>query len=189
VDITYPSGARWNEGTLATLANGYALMMAPLDILSFYNTIANRGTMVEPYLVEMIQGGETPSFRHTTRVLKECAMTTAVADTLAKALRYVTTDGTARWQLSDAKVPIAGKTGTSHQVLSSYKERGLPEDPYQDNAGRHKTVSTYAGFFPADAPQYSIICVLYSYPTNKSFFGGTYPARIVREVANRMDYK
>lgn len=185
VDITNPEGLYWKSGTLPSVANGYALVMTPLDILSFYNTIANRGNMVQPYLVETLQRGKDNYYQHMTSILKSHAMAPAVADTLTKALRYVTTDGTGR-RLQDAKVPVAGKTGTARQILNPYDEHGLSDDPYHDNEGRQKTVATYAGFFPADAPQYSVICVLYSYPSRKTFFGGTYPALVVRELVNTL---
>lgn len=182
VDITNPNGLYWTDRTLPSVANGHALVMVPLDILSFYNTIANLGTMVQPYLVETVQSGEGTTYRHGTLVLKEHAMSPANADTLARALRFVTAGGTGR-RLRDAKVPIAGKTGTARQILNPYDEHGLADDPYHDNEGRQKIAATYAGFFPADAPQYSVICVLYSYPTWKTFFGGTYPALVVKDLA------
>lgn len=189
VDITNPEGYYWKNSTLPSLANGHALVMTPLDILSFYNTIANRGTMVQPYLVETLKNGEETTFKHTTRVLKEHAMAPAMADTLARALRQVTAEGTGQRQLLGAKVPVAGKTGTARQILNPYDEKGLADDPYHDSEGRHKTAATYAGFFPADAPQYSVICVLYSYPSRKTFFGGTHPARVVRELIDKMSEK
>ncbi len=189
VDITNPKGYYWKNSTLPSVANGHALVMTPLDILSFYNTIANRGTMVQPYLVETLQKGKETTFKHTTRVLKEHAMTAAVTDTLTKALRYVTTEGTGRRQLYDANVAVAGKTGTARQILNPYDEKGLAADPYRDNEGRHKTAATYAGFFPAEAPQYSVICVLYSYPSRKTYFGGTYPAMAVRALVDRISDK
>ena len=179
-------GNYWKNSSFPSLANGHALVMTPLDILSFYNTIANRGTMVQPYLVETLPNGKATIFKHTPRVIRELTMSAAVADTLTKALRYVTTNGTGHRQLSDAKVAVAGKTGTARQILNPYDEKGLADDPYHDSEGRHITAATYVGFFPAEAPQYSVICVLFSYPSMKTFFGGTYPAMAVRALVDRM---
>ena len=186
VDITHPEGLYWNSGTLPSMANGHGLVMAPLDILSFYNTIANRGDMVQPYLVETIRLGKETLYQHMTSILKAPAMTPAVADTLAKALRYVTADGTGK-RLQDAKAPIAGKTGTALQILNPGNELRPVEDPYHDNDGRHKIVATYAGFFPAEKPQYSVICALYSYPSKKTFFGGTSAGQVVKDLVNKLD--
>lgn len=188
VDITDPESIYWKNSTLPSVANGYDLVMAPLDILSFYNTIANRGKMMKPYLVETFQGSKNKCYQCFPLVIKDHSMSPAVADTLAKALRYVTTDGTGA-RLLDAKVPIAGKTGTALQILKPYDENGLSKDPYHDKEGRWKTAATYAGFFPADAPKYSVICVLYSYPCRKSFYGGTYPALVVKEIVNELNLK
>lgn len=188
VDITDPESIYWKNSTLPSVANGHDLVMTPLDILSFYNTIANRGKMMKPYLVETFQGVKDKCYQVFPVVLKAHAMAPAVADTLAKALRLVTTDGTGA-RLLDAKVPIAGKTGTALQILKPYDENGLSKDPYHDKEGRWKTAATYAGFFPADAPKYSVICVLYSYPCRKTFFGGTYPALVIKELVNELDFK
>ena len=187
VDITNPEGLYWKKGTLPSVANGHALVMTPLDILSFYNTIANRGNMVQPYLVESLRSGKDTYYQHMTSILKANAIDPAVADTLVKALYYVTTNGTGVI-LQDAKVPIAGKTGTSRQILNTYDEHGLVDDPYHDNEGRRKIAATYAGFFPAYEPQYSVICVLFSYPARKTFYGGLYAGQVVKDLVNEMDF-
>lgn len=187
VNITNPEGLYWKKSTLPSVANGHALVMTPLDILSFYNTIANRGNMVQPYLVESLRRGKDTYYQHMTNILKDNAIAPAVADTLVKALSYVTTDGTGV-MLQDAKVPVAGKTGTARQILNTYDEHGLVDDPYHDNEGRKKIAATYAGFFPAEEPQYSIICVLYSYPTRKTFYGGMYAGRVVKDFVNKLDF-
>ena len=187
VDITNPEGLYWKKGTLPSVANGHALVMTPLDILSFYNTIANRGNMVQPYLVESLRSGKDTYYQHMTSLLKANAIAPAVADTLVKALNYVTTDGTGVI-LQNAKETVAGKTGTARQILNTYDEHGLVDDQYHDNEGRRKIAATYAGFFPAEEPQYSVICVLCSYPTRKTFYGGLYAGQVVKDLVNELDF-
>ena len=181
VDITRPDGHYWTHSTLASLANGFCLVMAPLDILSFYNTIANRGTMVKPFLVEAI--GDTLV---SPVIIRENVISPLVADTLTRALRQVVLDGTAS-RLKQARYPVAGKTGTASQIIKPYDENGLAADPYHDKDGRHSTAATFAGFFPADAPQYSIICVIFSNPCEKTYFGGGFPAQVVLDVVNSIE--
>ena len=181
VDITRPDGHYWTQSTLASLANGFCLVMAPLDILSFYNTIANKGTMVKPFLVEAI-GDSLVS----PAILRKDVISPLVADTLTRALRRVVLDGTAG-RLKEARYPVAGKTGTASQIIKPYDEKGLAYDPYHDKDGRHSTAATFAGFFPADDPQYSIICVIYSNPCEKTYFGGGLPAQVVLDVVNSTD--
>lgn len=182
VDITYPDGYYWTHSTLASLANGFSLVMAPLDILSFYNTIANKGTMVKPFLVEAIGDSLVSPV-----ILKEDVIPPFVADTLTRALRQVVLDGTAV-RLKKARYPVAGKTGTASQIIKPYDEKGLAPDPYHDKDGRHSTAATFAGFFPADDPQYSIICVIYSNPCEKTYFGGGLPTQVVLDVVNSTEF-
>lgn len=182
VDITNPDGSYWSHSTLASLANGFSLVMTPLDILSFYNTIANKGMMVKPFLVEAIGDSLVSPV-----ILKEDVIPPFVADTLTRALRQVVLDGTAV-RLKKARYPVAGKTGTASQIIKPYDEKGLAPDPYHDKDGRHSTAATFAGFFPADDPQYSIICVIYSNPCEKTYFGGGLPTQVVLDVVNSTEF-
>lgn len=186
VDITNPEGYYWQNSSLPSLANGYCLTMTPLDILSFYNTIANHGQMVRPYLVQAIGPDAALNKTHNTTLLKKDVLSAAVADTLKQALGYVVTEGTAQL-LKNTKFPIAGKTGTAFQILNPNNENRLPDDPYHDIAGRKKTAATFVGFFPADNPQYSIICVLFSKPCAQTYYGGRLPAQVVRDIVNALN--
>lgn len=181
VDITNPGGYYWTHSTLASLANGFSLVMAPLDILSFYNTIANKGTMVKPFLVEAIGDSLVSPV-----ILKEDVIPPFVADTLTRALRQVVLDGTAV-RLKKARYPVAGKTGTASQIIKPYDEKGLASDPYHDKDGRHSTAATFAGFFPADDPQYSIVCTIFSNPCEKTYFGGGLPVQVALDVVNSIE--
>lgn len=190
VDITRPDGYYWEDATLSSMANGHALTMVPLDILSFYNTIANKGRMIRPYLMQKMWEGEKHAtvFTHEDGgTLREEVFSAAVADTLTRALLAVTESGTGT-RLRDARYPVAGKTGTARQIIRvHYDDKGRLIDPYCDEQGRFQTVATFAGFFPADDPKYSIICVLYSVPCRKTYYGGTLPALIVRDLVNRIE--
>ena len=145
--------------------------------------------MVQPYLLEKAWTGSDTLFchNHNENILKEDILSSSVADSLTRALVAVTESGTGA-RLRDARYPVAGKTGTARQVLRvSTDETGHPLDPYCDEEGRFQTAATYAGFFPAESPRYSIICVLYSRPCNKTYFGGTLPALIVKDIVDGIE--
>lgn len=179
VDITDPDGSYWKGSTLPSLANGHALVMTPLDILSFYNTVANKGDKMWPYLVNSY--GDRPC--GGPGVIGPATLKPAVCDTLVRALSEVMNSGTGT-RLKNAKYAVAGKTGTAWQIIGTSEK-----DPYHDKAGRKKTAATFAGFFPADNPQYSVICVIFSDLTHKSYHGGTIPARVVNDIVNQLDLK
>lgn len=167
----------WSKSTLATMGYGYATGETPMHILTFYNAIANKGRMMKPYLVESIEEHGMVVEKRGPSVLNSSICSKAVADTLTRALKAVTEEGTAR-RLKNAKSSVAGKTGTSFATF----ENGQ----YSDAAERRKYQGTFVGFFPAEDPQYSIICTIYSKPTHKSFQGGGIPAIAIKDVVDRL---
>lgn len=156
---------------LARVGYGYATELTPIQVLTFYNAIAGKGKMMKPYLVD------GPS------VLEHSICSRAVADTLTRALRAVTEDGTAKWSLRGCKTSVAGKTGTS---FGTYPKEQRGADPYHDPSGRRKYQGTFVGFFPAEDPQYSVISAVYSYPTSKSYQGGGIPARAIKTLIDNI---
>jgi cell division protein FtsI (penicillin-binding protein 3) len=175
--IPNPSTRYWTDTDLGSIGFGYSTEETPLHILTFYNAIANKGRMMKPYLVEDIEKDGVVTERRGPGVLNAAVCSKAVADTITRALKAVTEDGTAK-RLKDAKCAVAGKTGTSFGTF--------PNGQYQDANGRRKYQGTFVGFFPADAPQYSVICVVYSKPTGKQFQGGGIPARAIRTVVDQL---
>ena len=163
--IPTPETRYWTNTDLGSIGYGYSTGETPLHILTFYNAIANKGKMMKPYLVN------GPS------ILNASICSKAVADTLTRALKAVTEEGTAK-RLKTAKCSVAGKTGTSFATYDNGK--------YQDEYGRRKYQGTFAGFFPAEDPVYSIICTIYSKPTNKSFQGGGIPAMAIKDIIDQL---
>ena len=175
--IPSPSTRYWTDTDLGSIGFGYSTEETPLHILTFYNAIANKGRMMKPYLVEDIEEHGIVVEKRGPGVLNAAVCSRAVADTITRALKAVTEEGTAK-RLKDAKCTVAGKTGTS---FGTY-ENGQYSDAY----GRRKYQGTFVGFFPAEDPQYSIICTVYSKPTGKSFQGGGIPARAIRTVIDKL---
>ena len=175
--IPSPSTRYWTDTDLGSIGFGYSTEETPLHILTFYNAIANKGRMMKPYLVEDIEENGIVTEKRGPGVLNAAVCSRAVADTITRALKAVTEEGTAK-RLKDAKCAVAGKTGTS---FGTY-ENGQYSDAY----GRRKYQGTFVGFFPAEDPQYSIICTVYSKPTGKSFQGGGIPARAIRTVIDKL---
>lgn len=167
----------WSNTDLGSVAFGYSTSLTPLHVITYYNAIANKGRMMKPYLVESIsQNGETVSKRGKA-ILNSAICTRAVADTITRALKAVTEDGTGR-RLKGAKCSVAGKTGTAYMTYEDGK--------YYDAKGRRQYQGTFVGFFPADAPKYSILCTVYSKPTSQQFQGGGKPASAVRSVIDQV---
>ncbi len=175
--IPSPETRYWTNTDLGSIAYGYSTEMTPLHILTFYNAIANGGKMMKPYLVERIEKNGKTTSRRGPSVLNSAICTKAVADTLTRALKAVTEDGTAR-RLRGAKCQVAGKTGTSFGTF--------PNGKYENEKGERLYQGTFVGYFPADNPKYSVICEIFSEPTRQSFQGGGIPARAIREVIDKI---
>ena len=173
--IPDPKSKTWSNTTLGTMGFGYATEETPLHILTFYNAIANKGRMVKPYLVEDIEKAGTIIDRRGPSVLNASICSRAIADTMTRALLSVTEEGTAR-RLKSAKCKVAGKTGTSFATF----ENGQ----YSDAAGRRQYQGTFVGYFPAEDPQYSVICAVYSKPTRTSYQGGGIPAAVIKTLVD-----
>ncbi len=182
--VNRPGTSSWSRTTLGTTAYGYSISVTPLHIAAFYNGIANKGTMMKPYLVESIEKDGKVIRKFQPSALNESICSRATADTVTRALRAVVKTGTAT-RLKAAKLPVAGKTGTARVGLSA-DERGSSKDPYSDAYGRKKFQGTFVGFFPADDPQYTILVTVYSYPSHRNFYGGTKPALAIREIVDKI---
>lgn len=177
LDLVNPLGR--NISTLLSMGNGYEFTVCPMQILAFYNTIANDGKLMEPLLVKRMQSDKYGTQYMWPKELNECVIRMDVTDSVKRALTSCVENGTGR-ALSGMPVKVAGKTGTARQIMDPRIRQGS-KDPYQDIEGRSQYASTFAGFFPADEPRYSVICVLYTKPTYKSLYGGMLPAEAVGE--------
>ena len=179
--VTPPGSRYWSRTTLGTTAYGYSIAVSPLHVATFYNALAAGGKMMKPYLIEDFERNGKVIEKHGPASLGTiCSQ--ATADTLRRALLSVTEEGTAK-RLKGAKLQVAGKTGTA-QVALSADEHPVKGDAYHDIAGRKKNQGTFACYFPAQDPQYTVLVTIYSYLSRTSYYGGTSPALAVREIVD-----
>ncbi|GIV22594.1 MAG: penicillin-binding protein 2 [Bacteroidia bacterium] len=167
-----PNTRYYNPTTLPWLAIGYNVQLTPLQLLAFYNAIANGGVWVAPRLVREIRypdGRREPiSVPPPQRILSA-----ATAQTLQRLLQAVVTYGTAHGSASPL-YPIAGKTGTAKKV----KGRTYVNE-YR---------ASFVGFFPANKPLYSCIVVV-DEPKEGGIHGGEIAAPIFRQIADAVVFR
>ena len=169
---------------LASAAIGYSIMETPLNMVTFYNAIANNGKMMKPYLIESYEVEGEPVRKFGPEILNGSVFSKATADTLTRALKMVTLEGTAT-RLKNARCVVAGKTGTARTVLNA-NEKPLKKDPYVSENGERKYQATFVGFFPADEPKYTAIVVVYTKLTRGSVYGGVIPAKTFKEIVDNV---
>ncbi|MCQ2115689.1 MAG: PASTA domain-containing protein [Bacteroidales bacterium] len=169
--------------TLPSIAMGYDMRTTPLHILTFYNAIANGGKEMKPYMIEEYLRDGKVEKKFGPEVLERSICSKRTADSLTIALLKITQEehGTAYWRMLRSKCKIAGKTGTAYQTYT---------DPNTGKAtfgagGFRKIQGSFAGFFPAEDPKYTAICVFYTRVTGDNLEGSRC-ATPVRKIADEL---
>jgi cell division protein FtsI (penicillin-binding protein 3) len=180
--IPDPKGKGWSGTDLISVAIGYTVRQPALNIAMFYNAIANDGKMMKPYIVESIEYNGRTEKTFKPEILNGSICSKATADSVTRALKMVTLEGTAS-KLKNARCVVAGKTGTARIVLNK-EERAGSSDPFISAAGQKKHQGTFVGFFPADEPKYTAIVTIWSGLTSQNFYGGAYPAAAFKEIVD-----
>ena len=170
--INHPDNRQWSAVSLPWMSIGYEVMLTPLQILTFYNAIANDGRMMQPQLVKEIRSSGEVVKHFTPEILDNSIASDINLDIIQGLLQGVVENGTAR-NLKNAIYHIAGKTGTA-QIA----------DP---SSGYNKTdyKASFVGYFPAEKPQYSIIVVI-NKPTKGSYYGNRVSGTVFKDVADKI---
>lgn len=170
---------------LVSVAIGYNVKETPLNVVTFYNAIANNGKMMKPYIIESHEkdGKIVKSFG--PEILNGSICSKATADSLTRALTMVTLEGTAATRLRNARCVVAGKTGTARVVLNK-EDKPMKGDSYISEDGLRRYQATFVGFFPAEEPKYTAIVVLYSGLRKSSIGGGNLPALTYKEIVDNI---
>lgn len=159
----------WYKTSLPWIAHGYETDMPPIQILTFYNALANDGKMVRPHLLkaESVNGRVVKSYG--TEVLKSSICSKGTLGKVKQMMVDVVEHGTATAAKSKY-FKIAGKTGTANQVYhSAVKRQQL----------------TFCGFFPADDPKYSMIVVAW-YPHTGATGAGSLSGATFKDIAEHI---
>jgi cell division protein FtsI (penicillin-binding protein 3)/stage V sporulation protein D (sporulation-specific penicillin-binding protein) len=153
---------QWSGSTIGTVPIGHGISVTPLQMARGYAAIANGGLLVEPHLVDRIDGHLVRHRRGHRVVSRE------VSAEMMSMLRSVVLEGTG----TEAAIPgytVAGKTGTAAKV---------------DPDGRYSTsryVASFVGMVPATKPRV-VIMVMVDEP-HASIWGGTVAAPAFQQIA------
>lgn len=168
--ISSPSD--WSGITIPWMSTGYELKLTPLQILSFYNAIANDGIRMKPYLVDHISEYDRVIEQFEPQVTSGKLASDPALEQLQEMLIGVVENGTARGLKNDS-YSIAGKTGTSKIANESTN--------YADRVYQ----SSFVGYFPADKPIYSCIVVVNA-PSQGIYYGSSVAAPVFKEIADKI---
>ena len=136
---------------------GYDQLITPIQVLAFYNAIANNGKMVQLQL-----------YQDSVVVINSQIAGKASIDSLKQALLFNVTDGLGKPAFSD-KVTVAGRQGTI--VISA-------------NEDDTEYAVEFCGYFPVDNPKYSIIVSINK--TGLPASGGLMAGDVFRQIVNNI---
>ena len=171
--IKNPDFKSWNKNmTLPQMAYGYEMQITPLQMLTFYNAVANDGRYIAPIFVKEIRRLGNPIKQFKARVISEQICSPKTIKKLQAMLEGVVSEGTGKL-MGSPLYKVAGKTGTA-QVAD-------------DNNGyraKRSYQASFCGYFPADKPKYSIMVAING-PKN-GYYGSTVAGPVFKEIADRI---
>ncbi|NOY95307.1 MAG: transpeptidase family protein [Chlorobi bacterium] len=166
----YPGDRDWWGTSLAWMSYGYEIKMTPLQILTFYNAVANNGKMVKPLLVDEILDGGQVVKKFNPEVINPMIVSRETIGKAQKLLAGVCESGTGK-SLQNPFFKIAGKTGTAQISANGEYPKGL-------------YLASFAGYFPADNPVYSMIVTM-NRPKGV-YYGSSVAGPVFKEIAEKV---
>ncbi len=172
-NIKGPKERYFAKTTLPWMSIGYETQVPPLNILTFYNAIANNGVMVRPKFVKAaVKNGETVQ-EYPTEVINPKICSDKTLKEIREILRKVVSEGLAK-PAGNKQFSVAGKTGTAQisQGKGGYKTGGI------------SYLVSFCGFFPAEAPKYS--CIVSIQIPRGPASGGLMAGSVFGKIAERV---
>jgi len=165
--IPSPDDNNWSGISLPWMAYGYGVEMTNIQILTFYNAIANGGKVMKPYLVKAIKSFDKKIKTFQPEIINSSLASDETIKKMQVLLRGVVERGTAM-NINSPFVTIAGKTGTAQT------------DYWKGNV---QYISSFVGYFPAENPKYSMIVVINKPNPEIGYYGNMVAAPVFKELA------
>ncbi len=153
----------WTPSDLTRQAFGQSILVTPMQMVQAYQTIANGGVMMRPYLVASINDND-----HVTTTQTQVKRRVISAQAAQQLISMLNAAADYNKQATFPGYSVAVKTGTA-------TTQGISAD---------QTVASMAGFLPASNPQY-VILVKIDRP-QATIFGGTAAAPVWKLLAQEL---
>jgi cell division protein FtsI (penicillin-binding protein 3) len=167
---------KWEGAEQYTVSYGQGIASTSIQLVAAINVIANDGVYVAPKLVTATIDAEGV-MTETADSASRRVVRPEVAQQVNYMMRDVVCTGTAK-PAQVKGVTIAGKTGTG---LKAQEGGG-----YEDADGNRKYYSSFAGYFPAEDPQVTVLISIDEPPGDQdqqTRFGGTAAAPVFADIA------
>ena len=158
---------------LVKMAYGYRVRLTPIQMITFYNAVANEGRMISPVLVRELRRGDRVEERFESRTISSSVCSRQTLRIVRECLQAVCTEGTASAFFRDTtRVRVAAKPGTAQITDARSRE------------GRYYLGSMVA-FFPADAPRYTVLTTIETRAqAGKAYYGGPLAGPVVKRMVD-----
>lgn len=173
--IRYPGDKGWSGISLAWMSHGYEVSLTPLQVLTFYNAIANDGEMVKPRMIKEVKEWSQTIQKFEKEVINPAICSKETALQVQRMLKNVVEKehGTGH-RLYSPNFSMAGKTGTAQKNY-------VGKDP-----DKLKYISTFSGYFPADDPKYSCIVVIHEPDKGVGYYGADVSGPVFKSIAQKV---
>jgi len=167
----YKNGKLWTPTSNSQIDSGrlafgqYNMLATPLQMALVGATIANKGVLPKPYLVQKVVAADGSTVTKTTPQTLGQAVKPQTAAELNQMMQLVVQGGTAASVGFPAGLKVAGKTGTAELGLGSIYD------------------SWFVAFAPADNPRYVVAVVVAKQPNG---FGASIAAPIAKSVLEKL---
>ena len=163
----------FSKTALPWMSIGYETQVPPLNILTFYNAIANNGVSIRPKFVKAaVKDGEIVK-EYPTEVINPKICSDKTLAQIREILQKVVGEGLAK-PAGSKQFHVSGKTGTAQisQGAAGYK------------AGVTNYLVSFCGYFPSEAPKYSMIVSIQKPGPTAS--GGLMAGSVFSKIAERV---
>ena len=160
----------WYGTSLAWMTHGYGVSLTPMQILTFYNAIANNGEMVKPRFIKEIRTQDKVIRRFDKEVINPKICSQATIDKVKEMMKNVVKRGTAT-NIYNKNYELAGKTGTCQTEYWT---------------GKTQYISSFSGYFPAENPQYSCIVVIHKPNKKIGYYGADVAGPVFKQIAHKI---
>lgn len=162
-----PSDKHWNDAALAKMSYGYEMRLTPLQMLTFYNGVANGGKVIQPIIAKEIRSNDKIIKQFEAKVIREKICSDETLEAVREMMIETVESGTAK-KIRTENYKIAGKTGTAEKYENGHWIR-------------NSFYTSFAGFFPADKPKYSAIVIIDS--PKSGLMAGDAAAPVFKDIA------
>lgn len=169
--ILNPKSKFWSGLSLPWMSVGYSVQITPLQLLNFYNAIANNGKMVKPRFVKAIREHGHVIKTFDVEVINPSICSQQTVKWAKKMMEGVVERGTGH-NLKNDHISIGGKTGTA-QIARDNSGYGGDTKSYR---------ASFIGYYPTENPSYSCI-VMINNPRDGTYYGASLSGPVFKEIA------